>query len=85
MRFRTRREAEAASDEEAKGRRGQWRDPSAGRITFGDYASRWFGEQDLATSTMQNFRRHIEEHLLPTFELTRHGLRHMDELGCRQS
>lgn len=35
---------------------------------FGEYASRWYAAQDLAASTMQNYRRHIEEHLLPTFE-----------------
>lgn len=67
-RFRTKREAEqAANDEEAKARAGTWRDPSAGRITFGEYASRWYAAQDLAASTLQNYRRHIEEHLLPTF------------------
>jgi hypothetical protein len=43
-------------------------DPSAGRITFGVYASRWYAGQDLAPSTMQNYRRHLEEHLLPEFE-----------------
>lgn len=69
IRFRTRREAEqAASDEEAKVRGGRWRDRSAGRITFGEFVSRWYAAQDLAASTMQNYRRHIEEHLLPTFE-----------------
>jgi integrase len=49
-------------------RAGAWRDASTGRITFGEYASRWYAVQDLAASTMQNYRRHIEEHLLPTFE-----------------
>jgi hypothetical protein len=68
IRFRTKREAEkAANDAEAKVRARRWRDPSAGRITFGEYASRWYQAQDLAASTMQNYRRHIEEHLLPTF------------------
>ncbi|GGM65739.1 hypothetical protein GCM10012275_40420 [Longimycelium tulufanense] len=67
--FRTKREAEkAANDEEAKVRAGTWRDPSAGQITFGAYASRWYAAQDLAASTMQNYRRHLEEHLLPEFE-----------------
>jgi site-specific recombinase XerD len=28
----------------------------------------WYAAQDLAASTMQNYRRHIEEHLLPEFE-----------------
>lgn len=69
VKFRTKREAEqAANDEEAKVRGGTWRDPAAGQTTFGDYASRWYAAQDLAPSTMQNYRRHIEEHLLPEFE-----------------
>lgn len=67
-RFRARREAEqAANDEEAKVRSGRWHNPVLGRITFGDYASRWYAAQDLAASTLQNYRRHIEEHLLPNF------------------
>ena len=67
--FRTKREAKrAADDEEAKVRGGTWHDPSAGQITFGDYVSRWYEAQDLAPSTMQNYRRHIEEHLMPEFE-----------------
>ena len=37
-------------------------------MTFGDYVSRWYAAQDLAASTMQNYRRHIEEHLLPVFQ-----------------
>jgi integrase len=69
VRFRTKREAEqAASDAEAKVRAGALRSPSAGRITFGDYANIWFARQDLAPSTMQNYRRRLEEHLLPAFE-----------------
>lgn len=68
-RFRTKRDAEnAANDAEATVRSGAWRSPAAGRTTFGEYASRWYAAQDLAASTMQNYRRHIEEHLLPTFE-----------------
>ncbi|MFF3869121.1 LacI family DNA-binding transcriptional regulator [Micromonospora sp. NPDC001898] len=71
VRFRTRREAEqAANDAEAQSRAGNRRDPAAGRITFGEYVNRWYGAQDLAASTMQNYRRHIEEHLLPKFEQT---------------
>jgi hypothetical protein len=67
-RFSTRRAAEAAAnDAEAQVRSGQWRDPALGRITFAEYANRWYGAQDLAASTLQNYRRHIEEHLLPTF------------------
>ncbi|MEV8476802.1 LacI family DNA-binding transcriptional regulator [Streptomyces sp. NPDC051173] len=36
-------------------------------VTFGEYANGWYGEQDLALSTMQNYKRHLEEHLLPEF------------------
>ncbi|MGP8300173.1 LacI family DNA-binding transcriptional regulator [Streptomyces inhibens] len=69
VRFSSKREAaKAANDHEAKVREGAWRDPSAGKITFGEYANRWYTEQDLAESTMQNYRHHIEEHLLPKFE-----------------
>src|SRR5438046_2953628 len=69
IRFRTRRDAErAANDEEAKVRAGAWRDPIAGRITFGDFVNRWYAAQDLAVSTMQSYRRGIEDHLLPAFE-----------------
>jgi integrase len=69
VRFRTKREAEqAANDVEAKIREGRWKKAVTGQVTFGDYASRWYETQDLAASTMQNYRRHIEEHLLPTFE-----------------
>ncbi|SMC98945.1 tyrosine-type recombinase/integrase [Kibdelosporangium aridum] len=69
IKFRTKRDAEqAANDEEAKVRNGKWRDPAASRIKFGTYVSTWYARQDLAASTMQNYLRHIEEHLLPEFE-----------------
>ncbi|WP_371791233.1 LacI family DNA-binding transcriptional regulator [Streptomyces sp. NBC_01471] len=69
VKFATKREAKQAADtEEVTVRRGTWRDPGLGQETFGQYASRWYAAQDLAASTMQNYRRHIEEHLLPDFE-----------------
>ncbi|MET9320782.1 LacI family DNA-binding transcriptional regulator [Streptomyces sp. NPDC003038] len=71
IRFRTKRAAEkAAAVEEEKALAASRVAPAgvAERITFGDYASRWYDAQDLAASTMQNYRRHIEEHLLPQFE-----------------
>lgn len=68
VRYRTKREAEqAANDAEAKVRAGTWRDPAAGRITFGEFTNVWYEAQDLAVSTMQTYRNHIEAHLLPTF------------------
>lgn len=69
VKFATKREAKRAADaEEEKVRQGTWRDPADARTTFADYANRWYAGQDLAASTMQNYRRHIEEHLLPEFE-----------------
>jgi integrase len=70
IRYHTKREAErAADDEEAKVRGGQWKDPSAGQqLTFGEWANAWYAKQDLAPSSMQNLRHHLEEHLLPEFE-----------------
>ena len=64
--FRTKREAEqAANDEEAKVRGGKWRDPAAGRLTFGAYVSRWYAGLDLAASTMQLSLIHISEPTRP--------------------
>ncbi len=37
---------------------------------FGQFANRWYAGLDLAPSTMQNYRRHLEEHLLPAFDDT---------------
>jgi integrase len=69
IKYPTKREAkQAADDAEADVRKGEWRDPRSGRTTFGTYASKWYAAQDLALSTMQNLKRHIEEHLLPEFE-----------------
>ncbi len=63
IRFATKGEAQrAASEAENKYRRGDWRDPALGQETFGEYANRWYEAQDLAASTMQNYKRHIEEH-----------------------
>ncbi|MEU7875141.1 LacI family DNA-binding transcriptional regulator [Dactylosporangium sp. NPDC049140] len=70
VRFRTKREAKQAADAaEAQVRAGAHRPVTAGRMTFGAYVNRWFAQQDLASSTMQTYRSHIEAHLLPAFEL----------------
>lgn len=68
IRFKTKAAAKKAADaEEAKLLAGM-KKVAPERITFGAYVSRWYEAQDLAASTMQNYRRHIEEHLLPAFE-----------------
>lgn len=69
LRYRTKRAAEqAAGDEEAKVRSRTWRDPNAGSELFGEYANRWYDGLSLAPSTMQNYKHHLEEHLLPEFQ-----------------
>lgn len=69
IRFKWKRDADkAGADAEADVRARRWHDPSKGGITFGEYANRWYPALDLAPSTMQNYRRHLEEHLLPEFE-----------------
>ncbi|MFG2370431.1 LacI family DNA-binding transcriptional regulator [Streptomyces sp. NPDC048504] len=69
IRFATKGEAQpAAAEAENSCQCGDWRAPALSQETFGAYANRWYEAQDLAASTMQNYRRHIKEHLLPNFE-----------------
>ncbi|TDC47094.1 LacI family transcriptional regulator [Jiangella ureilytica] len=69
--FSTKRAATTAANiAETRAREQTWRDPSAGRMTFGAWANEWYERQDLAPSTMQNYKHHLEEHLLPAFEQT---------------
>ena len=67
--FANKRDAKQAADlaEAAAARRGA-RPPTDRRTTFGEYVRAWYARQDLAASTMQNYRRHIENHLLPAFD-----------------
>jgi integrase len=69
--FDTKREAKRAADRaeaESVLQDAQSRPTTNYRMTFGEYVRSWYNRQDLAASTMQNYRRHIENHLLPTFE-----------------
>lgn len=57
VRYGTKRAAKAAANaEEVKVRERTWRDPAAGRITFGAWANRWYARQELAQSMMQNYK-----------------------------
>ncbi|MCT9092625.1 LacI family DNA-binding transcriptional regulator [Streptomyces sp. ASQP_92] len=68
IKFKTKRDAKKAADaEELKVEEKGWKDPAVGLETFGEYASRWYEAQELASTTMQNYRRDIEVHLLPEF------------------
>jgi integrase len=69
--FRSGRDAKRAADaEEAKIRAGVPQVTSAEDFTFGQFANRWYAGLDLAPSTMMNYRRHLEEHLLVAFQDT---------------
>ncbi|MFG1605869.1 LacI family DNA-binding transcriptional regulator [Actinoplanes sp. NPDC049265] len=71
IKFDTKRDAKRAADlAEANAAKQAPRPRADLRITFGEYVRSWYARQDLAASTMQNYRRHIENHLLPAFEET---------------
>ncbi|MEU0885538.1 LacI family DNA-binding transcriptional regulator [Lentzea sp. NPDC005914] len=69
IKFAKKRDAEKAADEaEADIRNGRVTAVMKADMSFGEYVNKWYSVQDLAASTMQNYRRHLEEHILPKFE-----------------
>ena len=52
---------------EAEVRSGDWIDPDAARVTFGDYAEQWLGDRVLKVRTEELYRGLLRNHLLPTF------------------
>ena len=70
--FSNKRDAKRAADlaEAEDSRQAKRSRPAAVnlRMTFGEYVRSWYQALDLAASSMQNYRRHIENHLLPEFE-----------------
>lgn len=74
IKYRTKSEAEKAAKDkeaelriEARSKAATAQRVGAGRLTVGEYAARWYPAQDLAASTMQNYRNHLETHILPKF------------------
>jgi hypothetical protein len=53
--------------QEAKIRRGDWADPEAGKVRFGDYASSWISDHVIKPRTEGLYRSQVRNHLLPTF------------------
>ncbi|MEV5773011.1 site-specific integrase [Streptomyces antimycoticus] len=47
--------------------RGQWSDPDAGKVHFGDYAIAWLKDRKLAARSRERNESVIRLHLLPTF------------------
>lgn len=73
-------ERAAASAEEAS-RSAGWRDPAAGRRTWGEWVEEWWPTRGLETSTMKTDEGRRDRHLLPRWgdvalaDITRHDIR----------
>ncbi|MFD8275623.1 tyrosine-type recombinase/integrase [Streptomyces flaveolus] len=48
-------------------RRGDWRDPEAGAVSFRAYAEKWVEERELGVLTRDLYRYLLDRHILPTF------------------
>lgn len=63
--------------------KGSWVDPAAGKITFGEWAERWFlTTAGLKPSTRNNYRRRLENYVLPYFGTAPLG--NIDPLSVRE-
>ena len=52
---------------EAEIRRGDWLDPEAGKVSFGEYASSWIRDHVLKPRTLELYAGLLKNHLAPTF------------------
>ncbi|MGO9781914.1 MAG: tyrosine-type recombinase/integrase [Streptosporangiaceae bacterium] len=52
---------------EAEIRRGDWTDPEAGKVRFGDYAANWISDHVFKPRTEGLYRSQLKNHLAPTF------------------
>ena len=52
---------------EAEIRRGDWADPEAGKVRFGDYAANWISDHVIKPRTEGLYRSQLRNHLAPTF------------------
>ena len=66
--YATKKEAEIVLAQiEADITRGQWADPDAGKVHFGEYAMAWLRDRKLEDRTRERHESVIRLHLLPTF------------------
>ncbi|MFE3217616.1 tyrosine-type recombinase/integrase [Streptomyces antimycoticus] len=55
------------AEQQTEVRKGDWQDPDAGAVNFGQYAAQWVDERDLSATTEELYRRLLRLHILPTF------------------
>jgi integrase len=66
--FATKKDADVwLTMKEAEMRRGDWIDPDAGHVPFGEYASTWIGDQVLKPRTEELYRSLLKNHLMAGF------------------
>ncbi|WP_406126781.1 site-specific integrase [Streptomyces canus] len=66
--FATKRDADDwLADKQTEMRRGDWHDPDAGKVPFGEYAAAWIRERELTTTTRQLYGSLLRHHLVPAF------------------
>ncbi|MFI0225084.1 tyrosine-type recombinase/integrase [Streptomyces lydicus] len=66
--FRTKRDADDwLAGKQAEMRRGDWHDPDAGKVPFGEYAAAWIRERELTATTRQLYGSLLRHHLAPGF------------------
>ncbi|MEV5416136.1 tyrosine-type recombinase/integrase [Streptomyces albogriseolus] len=66
--YATKTDAEIALTHiEADITRGQWNDPDAGKVLFGEYATAWLKDRKLAARSRERHESVVRLHLLPTF------------------
>lgn len=66
--FRTKKDADDwLADKQTELRRGDWHDPDASKVAFGEYAAAWVKERELTSTTRQLYRSLLRHHLEPAF------------------
>ncbi|CDR08193.1 tyrosine-type recombinase/integrase [Streptomyces iranensis] len=55
------------AEQQTEVRKGDWQDPDAGAVNFGEYAAQWVDERDLSATTEELYRRLLRLHIQPTF------------------
>lgn len=66
--FETKKDADAwLADVQSELRAGDWIDPDAGKVPFGEYATAWIAERGLSLRTEELYESYLRLHLKPTF------------------